>query len=137
MPPALPATPRGAFKPGAAGAAKPTAATSAAAGLSATLARNFFLVFFNFYYQKAEFMEVFNLMDKDGGGTISFDEMRFVMNGIGARPTDEELQELLFVMQNPGDPNILQTQPLPAEPVTVDPEQFFESIRIDVRRLNV
>ena len=39
----------------------------------------------------AEFREIFNLVDKDGGGTISKDEFGDLMDTLGINATSEEI----------------------------------------------
>jgi calmodulin len=43
----------------------------------------------------AEFKEIFNLVDRDKGGTISKQELKQLMNTLGLRPTMEELDAML------------------------------------------
>ena len=39
----------------------------------------------------AEFKEAFSLFDKDGDGTISINELGYVMRSLGQNPTEQEL----------------------------------------------
>ncbi|GMH75420.1 hypothetical protein TL16_g06755 [Triparma laevis f. inornata] len=42
-----------------------------------------------------EFLEIFELFDSDGGGSIDVDELRPVLSTLGKRPSDEELEKLV------------------------------------------
>jgi Ca2+-binding EF-hand superfamily protein len=50
-----------------------------------------------------ELKEVFRLVDKDGGGTISKDELELLMRTLGIRANKEELQ--VIVNEIVSDPN--------------------------------
>ncbi|KAK2143929.1 hypothetical protein LSH36_799g01062 [Paralvinella palmiformis] len=45
--------------------------------------------------QVAEFKEAFALFDKDGDGTITYQELAHVMRGLGQNPTEEEVKTMI------------------------------------------
>eukprot|EP00931_Biecheleriopsis_adriatica_P002440 TRINITY_DN1032_c0_g1_i1.p1 TRINITY_DN1032_c0_g1~~TRINITY_DN1032_c0_g1_i1.p1 ORF type:complete len:179 (-),score=43.70 TRINITY_DN1032_c0_g1_i1:154-612(-) len=53
--------------------------------------------------QIAEFREVFDDFDKDGGGTISTSELGTAMRSLGATPTEEELLKWVDEVDVNGD----------------------------------
>ncbi len=50
-----------------------------------------------------EIREAFRIFDKDGNGYISEAELRHVLNNIGEKLSDEEVEELLFSSDIDGD----------------------------------
>ena len=48
-----------------------------------------------FYFCLAEFREVFSLFDHDGDGTITTDELGFMMEKLGLNSTREELDDMI------------------------------------------
>ena len=46
----------------------------------------------------AEFREIFNLVDKDGGGTISKDEFGDLMDTLGINATSEEIGKVALTL---------------------------------------
>lgn len=47
--------------------------------------------------------EAFNLFDKDGSGTVSLEEFRYVMTSEGAQMTDEDIDEIIKNVDIDGD----------------------------------
>jgi len=66
--------------------------------------------------QYAEFKEAFNEFDKDNSGTISTDELLYVMRSIGQNPTEDEVLELVMESDLNGDG-------------TIDFEEFVEMMK--------
>merc|ERR1712166_1476830 len=54
----------------------------------------------------AEFREIFNLVDLDKGGTISKDELKQLMNTLGLKPTQEELNQMVDEIDSDGNGEI-------------------------------
>ena len=54
----------------------------------------------------AEFREIFNLVDLDKGGTISKDELKQLMNTLGLKPTQEELNQMVDEIDADGNGEI-------------------------------
>ena len=54
----------------------------------------------------AEFQEIFNLVDLDKGGTISKDELKQLMNTLGLKPTQEELNQMVDEIDADGNGEI-------------------------------
>jgi calmodulin len=54
----------------------------------------------------AEFKEIFDLVDKDGGGSISKDELKELMETLGLRPTDDELDAMMAEVDGDGSGDI-------------------------------
>ena len=54
----------------------------------------------------AEFREIFNLVDLDKGGTISKEELRQLMNTLGLKPTQEELNSMVEEIDTDGNGEI-------------------------------
>ncbi len=54
----------------------------------------------------AEFREIFNLVDKDGGGSISKEELAELMDTLGIEITTEELDAMVREIDASGDGNI-------------------------------
>ena len=50
-----------------------------------------------------EALEAFNVLDKDGSGSISESELRQIMNNIGEKVTDEEIREMMKEADLDGD----------------------------------
>jgi len=50
-----------------------------------------------------EFREIFNLVDKDGGGTISKDELAELMDTLGIEATAEEIELMISEIDSSGD----------------------------------
>ena len=50
-----------------------------------------------------EALEAFNVLDKDGSGSISEAELRQIMNNIGEEITDEEIREMMNEADLDGD----------------------------------
>lgn len=50
-----------------------------------------------------EFLEAFEIFDKDGDGTISTDELGLVLRSIGQNPTSDELKDLIKMVDKDGD----------------------------------
>ena len=50
-----------------------------------------------------EALEAFNVLDKDGSGSISESELRQIMNNIGEKLTDEEIREMMNEADLDGD----------------------------------
>jgi calmodulin len=63
---------------------------------------------------EAELRQAFRVFDQDGSGTISSDELRYVMNSIGETLTDEEIDAMIREADLDGDGTIdcLSPQPL-------------------------
>lgn len=53
--------------------------------------------------QRKEYQEAFNLFDKDGGGTVTVQELGTVMRSMGQDPTDEDLQAMVDEVDVDGD----------------------------------
>lgn len=53
-----------------------------------------------------EFRDAFSMFDLDGGGTITFQELRHVLKELGDEPTDEEIQEMILLVDENGDNEI-------------------------------
>jgi calmodulin len=53
-----------------------------------------------------EFKEIFDLVDTDGGGTISKDELRTLMETLGLHPTEEELDAMMTEVDEDGSGDI-------------------------------
>lgn len=51
-------------------------------------------------------MEAFKVFDKNGDGVISVSELRHVMNNLGERLTDRELQQMFRNADQDGDGEI-------------------------------
>src|SRR5688500_17952919 len=47
------------------------------------------------YDREEELKRVFKLFDKDGNGTISFDEVTSLLKSLGKNPTEEEIKKLI------------------------------------------
>ncbi|XP_074558494.1 calmodulin-like [Curcuma longa] len=45
--------------------------------------------------QMVEFLETFCLFDRDGDGCITLGELSTIINSLGLRPTEDELQEMI------------------------------------------
>jgi len=56
--------------------------------------------------QKKEYKEAFDLFDKDGGGTVTVEELGTVMRSMGQDPTDEDLQDMVDEVDVDGDGEI-------------------------------
>jgi len=56
--------------------------------------------------QKAEFKELFSMVDKDGGGSIDRDELRKLLDTIKVFPTEEELNLIFDQIDNSKDDDI-------------------------------
>ena len=56
--------------------------------------------------QIEEFKEAFALFDKDGGGTISADELGVIMKSLGKNPTREELNRMIAEVDEDGSGEI-------------------------------
>eukprot|EP00762_Andalucia_godoyi_P002767 ANDGO_04418.mRNA.1 Calmodulin len=54
----------------------------------------------------AEFKEIFDLVDKDGGGSISKDELKELMETLGLRPTEDELDAMMAEVDENGSGDI-------------------------------
>lgn len=54
----------------------------------------------------ADLKETFNLYDKDGGGTISTDELQGVLNKLGTQVTSSELKEMVAAVDENNDGEI-------------------------------
>ncbi|KAG2447873.1 hypothetical protein HYH02_007329 [Chlamydomonas schloesseri] len=54
----------------------------------------------------ADLKEVFDLMDKDKGGTLSIDEVKGLMELLGMKVRQEELEAMIAEIDNSGDGNI-------------------------------
>lgn len=54
----------------------------------------------------ADMMEAFKVFDKNGDGVISVSELRHVMNNLGERLTDRELQQMFRNADQDGDGEI-------------------------------
>lgn len=54
----------------------------------------------------AEFREIFNLVDLDKGGTISKDELKQLMQTLGLKPTQEELNAMVDEIDQDGNGEI-------------------------------
>jgi calmodulin len=54
----------------------------------------------------AEFREIFNLVDLDKGGTISKDELKQLMNTLGLKPSQEELNAMVDEIDADGNGEI-------------------------------
>ena len=50
----------------------------------------------------AEFREIFNLVDKDGGGTISQDELGELMDTLGIEASPEEIDAMIREIDSNG-----------------------------------
>lgn len=53
-----------------------------------------------------EFREIFNLVDKDGGGSISKDELAELMDTLGIEATQEEIDHMVGEIDIDGDGDI-------------------------------
>ena len=47
---------------------------------------------------RSEYREIFNLVDRDGGGTITAEEMGILVDTLGVSSTPEEIQSLVSEM---------------------------------------
>lgn len=56
--------------------------------------------------QVAEFKEAFALFDKDGDGTITYQELAHVMRGLGQNPTEEEVKNMIDEVDSDGNGSI-------------------------------
>ena len=56
--------------------------------------------------QLEEFREVFNLFDKDGGGTISASELGTVMRSLGQNPSETEVENMIREVDMDGNGEI-------------------------------
>ena len=56
--------------------------------------------------QIEEFQEVFNLFDKDGGGSISNSELGIVMRTLGQNPTESEIEVMIKAVDEDGNGEI-------------------------------
>jgi calmodulin len=54
----------------------------------------------------SEFKEAFNMIDRDGGGTIGIKEIRTLLNVLGSEPPEEEVQELINEVDTDGNGEI-------------------------------
>lgn len=53
-----------------------------------------------------EFKDAFAMFDIDGGGTIETHELKQVLTELGDKPTDEEIQEMIVMVDENGDGEI-------------------------------
>merc|ERR1719450_443194 len=53
-----------------------------------------------------EFLEIFNLVDLDNGGSISKDELKQLMNTLGLKPSQEELDAMVNEIDSDGNGEI-------------------------------
>ena len=56
--------------------------------------------------QTVEFRDAFAIFDKDGDGTIDSSELSSVMNSLGQKPTDAELETMINEADIDGDGTI-------------------------------
>ncbi len=56
--------------------------------------------------QIAEYKEAFALFDKDGGGTISTDELGTVMRSLGQNASEDELRDMIAEIDADGSGEI-------------------------------
>ena len=56
--------------------------------------------------QITEYKEAFSVFDKDGDGTIAFEELGTVMRSLGQNPTEAELQDMINEGDADGDGTI-------------------------------
>ncbi|GMH65168.1 hypothetical protein TrST_g3447 [Triparma strigata] len=54
----------------------------------------------------SEFKEIFDLFDKDSGGSIDTEELRPLLSTLGKRPTDSELSQLVTEVDTDGSGEI-------------------------------
>jgi Ca2+-binding EF-hand superfamily protein len=57
-----------------------------------------------------EFRNVFGFLDKNGDGSLTKDEMRFIMSAVGHELTDEQLRELIAEIAGAGQQQITEKQ---------------------------
>lgn len=53
--------------------------------------------------EKEEFVEAFNLFDRDGDGSISVKELGTVLRSLGQNPTEAEVQSMINEVDKDGD----------------------------------
>lgn len=53
-----------------------------------------------------EFKEIFDLVDRDGGGTISRDELQNLMDTLGVKPSEEQLDQMMAEVDTDGSGDI-------------------------------
>jgi Ca2+-binding EF-hand superfamily protein len=53
-----------------------------------------------------EFKEIFDLVDKDGGGTISRDELKKLMETLGVKALEEQLDQMMSEVDVDGSGDI-------------------------------
>jgi len=54
----------------------------------------------------AEFKEIFDLVDEDGGGTIDKSELKRLMETLGLKPTEKDLDEMMAEVDSDGSGDI-------------------------------
>ena len=53
--------------------------------------------------QIQDFLEAFEIFDKDGDGTISVSELGIVLRSLGQNPSDEEIEEMIKAVDKDGN----------------------------------
>jgi len=53
-------------------------------------------------HETNEFLDIFNLFDKDGGGSIGADELESLLHALGKYPSPEEIEKLLAMVDEDG-----------------------------------
>ena len=53
--------------------------------------------------EREEFVEAFNLFDRDGDGSISVKELGTVLRSLGQNPTEAEIQAMIEEVDTDGD----------------------------------
>jgi calmodulin len=56
--------------------------------------------------QVAEFKECFEMFDKDGGGTLDIEELRYVLTLLGCRMTPEEIEDMMSEVDENGSGDV-------------------------------